>query len=477
MAQRKTGGKDRPSYRCSECGWTTAKWLGRCPECQAWGTIEEAGAPQVRTTAATRVTTSAVPIAQVDGTRAEARGTGVPELDRVLGGGLVPGAVILMAGEPGVGKSTLLLDVAAKAADAERRTLYVTGEESAGQVRLRADRIGALSDHLYLAAETDLATVLGHLDEVKPSLLVLDSVQTVASGEIDGAPGGMAQVREVAGAIIRASKDRGMSTILVGHVTKDGAVAGPRLLEHLVDVVLHIEGDRHARLRLVRGVKNRYGATDEVGCFELHDEGITGLADPSGLFLTRRDEPVPGTCLTVTLEGRRPLVAEVQALTVDSQIPSPRRTTSGLETSRVSMMLAVLEQRGQITALSKRDIYSATVGGVKLSEPAADLAVALALASAASDTPLPKNLVAIGEVGLAGEVRRVTGVSRRLAEAARLGFTQALVPADPGKVPPGIEVREVADIGEALRALPRRRSRGGQKSEEKQAAPEKTGRS
>lgn len=457
MATRKSSGKERPSYRCTGCGWTTAKWLGRCPECQAWGTVEEfGGAPAVRTTAPGRVTTAAVPIGEVDGRQATARSTGVDELDRVLGGGLVPGAVVLLAGEPGVGKSTLLLDVAAKAASEAHRTLYVTGEESASQVRLRADRIGALDDHLYLAAETDLSTVLGHLDTVKPSLLVLDSVQTVASPEIEGAPGGMAQVREVAGALIRASKERGMSTLLVGHVTKDGAIAGPRLLEHLVDVVLHFEGDRHARLRLVRGVKNRYGTTDEVGCFELHDEGITGLADPSGLFLTRRAEPVPGTCLTVTLEGRRPLVAEVQALTVDSQIPSPRRTTSGLETSRVSMMLAVLEQRGRITALGKRDIYSATVGGVKLTEPAADLAVALALASAASDTPLPKNLVAIGEVGLAGEVRRVTGVQRRLSEAARLGFTHALVPSDPGKIPDGMRVLEVADVGEALSVLPKR---------------------
>ncbi|WP_328385340.1 DNA repair protein RadA [Streptomyces sp. NBC_00400] len=457
MATRKSSGKERPSYRCTECGWTTAKWLGRCPECQAWGTVEEfGGAPAVRTTAPGRVTTAAVPIGQVDGKQAIARSTGVPELDRVLGGGLVPGAVALLAGEPGVGKSTLLLDVAAKAASDAHRTLYVTGEESASQVRLRADRIGALDDHLYLAAETDLSAVLGHLDTVKPSLLVLDSVQTVASPEIEGAPGGMAQVREVAGALIRASKERGMSTLLVGHVTKDGAIAGPRLLEHLVDVVLHFEGDRHARLRLVRGVKNRYGTTDEVGCFELHDEGITGLTDPSGLFLTRRAEPVPGTCLTVTLEGRRPLVAEVQALTVDSQIPSPRRTTSGLETSRVSMMLAVLEQRGRISALGKRDIYSATVGGVKLTEPAADLAVALALASAASDTPLPKNLVAIGEVGLAGEVRRVTGVQRRLSEAARLGFTHALVPSDPGKIPDGMRVLEVADVGAALSVLPKR---------------------
>ncbi len=457
MATRKTSGKERPSYRCTECGWTTAKWLGRCPECQAWGTVEEfGGTPAVRTTAPGRVTTAALPIGQVDGKQAAARSTGVDELDRVLGGGLVPGAVVLLAGEPGVGKSTLLLDAAAKAASDSHRTLYVTGEESASQVRLRADRIGAINDHLYLAAETDLSAVLGHLDTVKPSLLVLDSVQTVASPEIDGAPGGMAQVREVAGALIRASKERGMSTLLVGHVTKDGAIAGPRLLEHLVDVVLHFEGDRHARLRLVRGVKNRYGTTDEVGCFELHDEGITGLADPSGLFLTRRAEPVPGTCLTVTLEGRRPLVAEVQALTVDSQIPSPRRTTSGLETSRVSMMLAVLEQRGRISALGKRDIYSATVGGVKLTEPAADLAVALALASAASDTPLPKNLVAIGEVGLAGEVRRVTGVQRRLSEAARLGFTHALVPADPGKIPDGMRVLEVADVGQALSVLPKR---------------------
>ncbi|MCE4948216.1 MULTISPECIES: DNA repair protein RadA [Streptomyces] len=467
MATRKSSAKERPSYRCTECGWTTAKWLGRCPECQAWGTVEEfGGTPAVRTTAPGRVTTAALPIGQVDGKQATARSTGVPELDRVLGGGLVPGAVVLLAGEPGVGKSTLLLDVAAKAASAEHRTLYVTGEESASQVRLRADRIRALDDDLYLAAETDLSAVLGHLDSVKPSLLVLDSVQTVASPEIDGAPGGMAQVREVAGALIRASKERGMSTLLVGHVTKDGAIAGPRLLEHLVDVVLHFEGDRHARLRLVRGVKNRYGTTDEVGCFELHDEGITGLADPSGLFLTRRAEPVPGTCLTVTLEGRRPLVAEVQALTVDSQIPSPRRTTSGLETSRVSMMLAVLEQRGRISALGKRDIYSATVGGVKLSEPAADLAVALALASAASDTPLPKNLVAIGEVGLAGEVRRVTGVQRRLAEAARLGFTHALVPSDPGKIPDGMRVLEVADVGQALSVLPKRVRREAPREEE-----------
>src|SRR4051812_26324081 len=424
MAARTKPAKERPSYRCTECGWQTAKWLGRCPECQAWGTIEEYGAPAVRTTTPGRVTTPAKPIGQVDGRQATARGTGVPELDRVLGGGLVPGAVVLLAGEPGVGKSTLLLDVAAKASGREHPTLYVTGEESASQVRLRADRIGALADHLYLAAETDLSAVLGHLDDVKPGLLILDSVQTVASPEIDGAPGGMAQVREVAGALIRASKERGMATLLVGHVTKDGAIAGPRLLEHLVDVVLSFEGDRHARLRLIRGVKNRFGATDEVGCFELHDEGIVGLPDPSGLFLTRRDEPVPGTCVTVTLEGRRPLVAEVQALVAKSHLPAPRRATSGLDTSRVAMVLAVLAQRCKIS-MHEQDVYVSTVGGVRLAETSVDLALGLAVAGSTVEQALSSSLIALGEVGLAGEVRVVPGVQRRLAEAARLGFKHA----------------------------------------------------
>jgi DNA repair protein RadA/Sms len=458
MAARTTTKPARASYRCTECGYTPPKWTGRCTECNAWGTIEEVGAVPVRTVAAGPVTTAAIPIGQVDARVAASRPTNIGELDRVLGGGLVPGAVALLAGEPGVGKSTLLLDVAAKAASEQHRTLYITGEESASQVRLRADRIGALSPHLYLAAETDLGAVLGHIEQVQPSLLILDSVQTIASGQLESAPGGPAQIREVTSALIRVSKARAMSTLLVGHVTKDGSIAGPRLLEHLVDVVLHFEGDRHARLRIIRGVKNRYGATDEVGCFELHDSGISGVADPSGLFLTKRDKPVPGTCLTVTLEGRRPLVAEVQALMVDSQIPSPRRTTSGLESPRIAMVLAVVERHGGVR-LGKLDIYTATVGGVKLTEPAADLAIALSVASSAADTPLPPNMVAIGEVGLAGEVRRVTGVERRLAEVARLGFTHALVPPDPGKVPRGMRVTEVASIGEALAAIPGRAGR------------------
>ncbi len=458
----KTTSARRPGYRCAECGHTTGKWVGRCPECQAWGTVAEVGASVARTVTAGPVSAPARPIAEVDVEAARARPTGVPELDRVLGGGLVPGAVILLAGEPGVGKSTLLLAVAAAFASAPAagaatgpgggRTLYVTGEESAAQVRLRAGRIGALSPGLFLAAETDLAAVLGHIDAVAPSLLVLDSVQTVASGEVDGSAGGVAQVREVAAAVIRVAKEREIATVLVGHVTKDGSIAGPRVLEHLVDVVLQFEGDRHSQLRLVRAVKNRYGPSDEIGCFELHDEGITGLPDPSGLFLSRRPDPVAGTCVTVTVEGRRPLVAEVQALVAASSLPSPRRATSGLDSARVAMALAVLERRGRVR-LGAADVYTATVGGVRLTEPASDLAILLAVASAAGDAPLPGKLVALGEVGLAGDVRRVAAVGRRLAEAARLGFTQALVPVGTGVGPAGMSVREVADVREALGAL------------------------
>jgi len=395
------------------------------------------------------VSAPARPIADVDVEAARSRPTGVSELDRVLGGGLVPGSVVLLAGEPGVGKSTLLLDVAARFAESGR-ALYVTAEESAAQVRLRADRIGALHDDLFLAAETDLAAVLGQVDEVKPDLLVVDSVQTVASAEVDGSPGNVSQIREVAAALIRVAKERGIATVLVGHVTKDGSIAGPRMLEHIVDVVLHFEGDRHSRLRMVRGVKNRFGPSDEVGCFDLADDGITGLADPSGLFLSQQVEAVPGTCVTVTVEGKRPLVAEVQALLAPSQLNNPRRTTSGLDSGRVAMVLAVLQRRCQVN-VGAADVYASTVGGVRLTEPATDLAVALALAGGAQNSPLATGLIAIGEVGLAGEIRRVTALTRRLAEAARLGFTHALVPPDPGRVPPGIQTIEVADLGHALR--------------------------
>ena len=446
--------QSKDPFRCSECGWTTTKWVGRCGECQAWGSVEEVGAPKTNSLKAGRVSAPARPIGEIDIESARARPTGVGELDRVLGGGLVPGAVVLLAGEPGVGKSTLLLAVGAKSAEESITTLYVTGEESAAQVRLRAERLDALNPNLWLAAETDLGAVIAHIDAVRPDLLIVDSVQTISSDASDGSPGGVTQVREVANALIRIAKDRNIAVVLVGHVTKDGSIAGPRMLEHLVDVVLHFEGERHSRLRLVRAVKNRFGATDEVGCFDLNDEGITGLPDPTGLFLTRHTEPVSGTCVTVTLEGRRALLAEIQALVGqapgrDGGYPNPRRVTSGLDGSRSAMTLAVLELRAGV-ALAGRDVYVATVGGAKLTEPAVDLALALAVASAAEHRALPPDLIAIGEVGLAGEVRRVAGVQQRLNEAARLGFKRAIVPADSGAHVAGVEIIEVGRLKQAI---------------------------
>ncbi|HEY2724498.1 MAG TPA: DNA repair protein RadA [Pseudonocardiaceae bacterium] len=440
----------RQSYRCTECGHQVTKWVGRCPECQVWGAVEAAGPRAVPRVAAGAPSAPARPISQVDLQSARAVATGVGELDRVLGGGVVPGAVVLLAGEPGVGKSTLLLEVAHRYATSGRRALYVTGEESAGQVRLRAERTGALHDELFLAAESGLAAMLGHLDEVEPDLLVVDSVQTMYCADAEGSPGGVSQVRAVASALIAAAKQRGLPVVLVGHVTKDGTVAGPRVLEHLVDVVLQFEGDRHSTLRMVRGIKNRFGPADEVGCFELADTGIVELPDPSGLFLTRRERPVAGTAVTVAVEGKRPLPGEVQALVAESSLANPRRAVSGLDSARVAMILAVTERRAGIR-LTGSDVYTATVGGMRVVEPAADLAVALAVASAARDRLLAPQTVAIGEVGLAGEVRPVTGLRRRLAEAARLGFRHALVPPDAAAEPvAGMRLHEVADIGAAL---------------------------
>lgn len=448
---RGTGSKkNAPAYRCTECGWTSIKWVGRCGECQEWGSVIEAGAPAVRT-AAIAPTRPAVPIDEVSLDLARARGTGVGEFDRVLGGGLVPGAVVLVAGEPGIGKSTLALDVAARVARGGQNVLYVSGEESAAQVRLRAERIAALAPSLFLAAETDLATILGHIERVEPSLLIVDSVQTVASSDIEGAAGNVGQVKEVASALIQCAKRHNISALFIGHVTKDGSIAGPRVLEHLVDVVVQFEGERHSRLRLVRAVKNRFGPTDEVGCFDLGDRGIVGLPDPSALFLTSRDIAVAGTCVTVTLEGRRPLVTEVQALLTPSAGGNPRRTTSGIDYSRMAMVLAVLNRRVGLEFLGS-ECYVSTVGGARLSEPAADLAMALALAGATADRSLPLGTVAFGEVGLAGELRSVTGVPRRLAEAARIGFRRAIVPSgslDEGPAPEGMEVAQAATLLDA----------------------------
>ncbi len=443
-------------FVCAECGWEAAKWVGRCGECQAWGSLTERG-PSGRT-APGPVTSPAVPIGQVPREEARARTTGVPELDRVLGGGLVPGVVVLLAGEPGVGKSTLLLEVAAQVARVGATTLYISGEESAAQVRLRADRCGGVHERLYLAAETQLGALLGHVEQVRPDLLVVDSVQTVSADDVDGVPGGVTQVKEVTAALVRQAKARGISTMLVGHVTKDGSIAGPRVLEHLVDVVLQFEGERSSSLRMVRAAKNRFGPVDEVGCFALTADGIAAVSDPSGLFVSRHHHPVPGSCVTVALEGRRPLPVEIQAL-VTSAADRPRRAQTGVDAGRVAMVLAVLEARLRVRT-SDADVFVATVGGARLHEPAGDLATALAIASARRGTVVPPQVVALGEIGLAGELRRVPDLRPRLMEAARLGFTVAVVPQQPDSAGqpglpevPGLHVHAVPDLAGALRVV------------------------
>lgn len=447
----------KPGFQCAECGWTSLKWVGRCGECQQWGTVAPTGAGPARLNRIAPVIplTPARPISQIDSAALSRWPTGVAEMDRVLGGGLVPGAVVLLTGEPGIGKSTLLLEVAARWARVHGPALYVSGEESAGQVKLRASRTGAVADDLYLAAETDLGTIMGHLDQVNPTLLVVDSVQTITAVDVDGAPGGVTQVKEVASALIRQAKARDLPVILIGHVTKDGTVAGPRTLEHLVDVVANFEGDRHSGFRLVRATKNRYGAVDEVGCFELTDQGIAEVPDPSGVFLSSYAEPVAGSAVSVVLEGRRPLVTEVQALVAPSALQLPRRVANGLDSGRLAMILAVAHRRAGVK-LAALDVYASTVGGARVLDPAADLALACALASASCDTALPSHLVVIGEIGLAGEIRRVPDLAKRLAEAARLGVTSAIVPqgADTeARRPDQLDLMEAPTLAYALSLL------------------------
>ncbi|CAN5246475.1 DNA repair protein RadA [soil metagenome] len=411
-------------YRCTECGWTSVKWVGRCGECQQWNTVVDATAPIGRVAPVIPLR-GAASITEIGAESVAHWPSGIAEFDRVLGGGIVPGAAILLSGEPGVGKSNLLLEVASRASARGLRVLYVSAEESVSQVRLRAERTGALQPSLYLAAETDLATILGQIDQVAPQLVIVDSVQTVASGLTDGLAGGPSQVREVASTLIRVSKDRNLPVLLVGHVTKDGTIAGPRLLEHLVDVVLQFEGDRQTSLRFVRAHKNRFGPTDEVGCFEMTGDGIAEVADPSGLFLSRARTPTSGTCVTIAVEGRRALPVEVQALIVKSQAPQPRRVVNGVDSSRVAMLLAVLERRAGMP-LSGYDVYVSTVGGIRITEPGADLAIALAIAGAFKDKAFPVTQAAVGEISLAGEIRPASNARQRVAEARRLGFTTVI---------------------------------------------------
>ncbi|AIT61830.1 DNA repair protein RadA [Corynebacterium doosanense] len=464
--------KTRVIHTCSECGYSSPKWLGRCPECGSWGTLQESASASSAGVAATAAVSGAVPkgltphtpatpITRISAATSRSVSSGIGELDRVLGAGVVPGSVVLMAGEPGVGKSTLLLEVAARWAqqkdvdgEGTRTSLYVTAEESAGQVRSRAERTGALMDTLYLAAESNLDIIFGHVEQLKPSLVIVDSVQTMHAAGVEGVAGGVAQSRAVTAALTTLAKTTGIPILLVGHVTKDGNVAGPRVLEHLVDVVLNFEGDKQSSLRMLRGIKNRFGATDEVGCFEQTAEGIREVSDPSGLFLSHRGQTPDGSAVTVAMDGVRPILAEVQALTVDPVAKNPRRVVTGLDANRVPMVLAVLQARaGQRT--NDKDAYVATVGGMKITETATDLAVALATWSSLHETPLPQKTVVIGEVGLAGELRRVPNLARRLQEAARLGYERAVVPAGEKIAVKGLRVTQASTLAEAIAAVSR----------------------
>ncbi len=423
-------------FSCTECSATSLKWLGRCPHCQQFGTMAEVAQPPSGSSAGTRTrgaasrpTTVAKPASELAELHTDRISTGAGEFDRVLGGGLVRGQVVLVAGEPGVGKSTLLLSVADRfsRSGSSRPVLYLSGEESAGQVGVRARRIGALADRLLVADENDLSAVLGHIEQHDPALVVVDSVQTLASPDVDGRAGGISQVAEVAAVLTRQAKARGVPTLLVGQSTRENSVAGPRALEHLVDTVLTFEGDPHTQVRLLRAVKNRYGPADEVVCYEQTDKGLTELADPSTLFRSSRDQVVPGTCPTVILEGRRPLLAEVQALVSPPTGQHPYRAVTGLDRSRVGMLSALTQREGALS-LHQNDLFVATVAGLRITDPAVDLAICLAIYSAAESQPVPQGVIAFGEVALSGDLRPSGSLPQRLAEAHRLGYTLALVP-------------------------------------------------
>jgi DNA repair protein RadA/Sms len=390
-----------------------------------------------------------VPIAEVDTQESTPRPTGVSELDRVLGGGLVPGSVTVLGGEPGIGKSTLLLQTLSGLADAGTRCLLVSAEESRQQVRLRAERLGVSSPRVMVAAETSLASIVGAIDQCHPGVVVVDSIQTVFHPEVGSAPGSVGQVRECAHRLVTEAKHRAMATILVGHVTKDGALAGPRVLEHLVDTVLSFEGERHHALRLLRAVKHRFGSTNELGLFEMAERGLVAVPDAGSLFLSDRRPGTPGCVVVPTVEGHRPLVVEIQALTVDSDLALPRRSAQGLDPGRLTLLAAVLDRRAGVK-VAKHDIYASAVGGVRVAEPGADLAMAVAVASSRYDVAVAPDVVVCGEVGLGGEVRQVAQTSRRLAEAVRLGFRRAVLAMSSPEPPPGITALRAATVADAL---------------------------
>ncbi len=444
-------------YTCRDCGGTSPKWLGKCPQCGAWNTLDETLAEPTANTRNNRFQALAksqpvATLSEIEATDVERWPTGQDELDRVLGGGIVPGGVVLIGGDPGIGKSTLLLQ-ALDALSSQMKVLYVTGEESGAQVAMRARRLGLGGTRVRVLAEIHLEKIVATLEAEAPAFCVIDSIQTVYSDQLTSAPGSVAQVRECSAQLTRVAKTSGCSMVLVGHVTKEGALAGPRVLEHIVDTVLYFEGDTHSSFRLVRAIKNRFGAVNEIGVFAMTERGLKGVSNPSAIFLSTHGEPVPGTCVLVTLEGTRPLLVEIQAL-VDSGGASPRRLSVGLDRDRLAMLLAVLHRHAGVACMDQ-DVFVNAVGGVRIGEPAADLAVLLAIQGSLRGKPLPRGFIAFGEVGLAGEVRPAPRGQERLKEAAKLGFSVAVVPkANAPKRPiEGLTVHAVERIEQAIETV------------------------
>lgn len=447
--------RQKTVFCCSECGNETVKWSGRCTACGAWDSLVEVKLDAKSKGSTKRATSKKTPklISELD-TEAELRfSTGIGELDRVLGGGAVKGSLVLVGGAPGIGKSTLLLQLCGLV-EGEMKILYVTGEESERQLKMRAQRLGVDNGQIYVLAETGLTEVLEAADELEPDIMIVDSIQTMFDSEVSSAPGSVSQVRECTMSVMRMTKEKGFTTFVVGHINKEGNIAGPKVLEHMVDCVLYFEGERSTSFRILRAGKNRFGSTNEIGVFEMVDTGLKELQNPSEILLSGRPDNAPGTCVTCVIEGSRPILAEIQALVAPATYNAGRRSTNGIDYNRATLLLAVLEKRGGM-AVSGCDAYINVIGGLELDEPAADLATMLAIASSFRDLPLGRDLAAVGEVGLSGEIRSVNSLNMRLSEIARLGFKRCVIPAhikDDIKKPDGLEIISVKNIREAIKA-------------------------
>ena len=455
--------KEKTVYVCSACGYETPRWMGKCPGCNAWNTMEEQ-APQASVSQAAPVKANkqrggtgakALRLDEIPEENAARASTGIGELDRVLGGGVVEGSLMLVGGDPGIGKSTLLLQVSEHLARQGARVLYISGEESERQIKMRARRLGVSADSLLILSENAMDAAEKRWEEIQPDYMIIDSIQTMYRPDMASAPGSVSQVRECASLLMRMAKTTGCAVFLVGHVTKEGAIAGPRILEHMVDVVLYFEGDRQHDHRILRAVKNRFGSVNELGLFEMHEKGMLPVANPSEMLLSERAKNVPGSCVIPAIEGSRPMLVDVQALALQTAYGTPRRTTNGFDAGRLALLLAVLEKRAGVS-LFNQDVYVNVAGGLSLSEPAADLALCAAVASSVRDVCIPGDWAVMGEVGLAGEIRAVSQCERRLSECARLGFTSAVLPRENArhlKAPEGMRVYGVETLAEALSIL------------------------